>query len=93
MNKRASECIAPRLRGVFSKREHCRGIRNDFEPSMNSFVKGFHCCKTVIHPQQTTTVAAVVVVPFLFFLLLDFLFKFFLHLTILFFALIPAHFF
>lgn len=38
VNKRASECIGPRLRGVFSKREHRRGIRNDFEPSMYSFV-------------------------------------------------------
>lgn len=38
VNKRASECIALSLRGVFSKREHRRGIRNDFEPAMNSFV-------------------------------------------------------
>lgn len=38
VNKRATECIGPRLRGVFSKREHRRGIRNDFEPSMYSFV-------------------------------------------------------
>lgn len=38
VNKRASECIAPRLRGVFSKSEHRRGIQNDFEPSMYSFV-------------------------------------------------------